>query len=252
MSDMATMRWSIHHKPETASTNADAKAGRAWDVFTADFQTAGRGRLDHRWLSAPGKNLIMSAVLPVYGMPSGCVATLPLAVGLAVAEGLGRICRAGGVDVEVALKWPNDVLVGGRKICGVLCERSGDCVIAGVGVNVGETDFPEEIAWRATSLAALGVEANVRDVLSAVLKSLGSVFDEWKAGGFAAIWPRIAGMDALKGRWLEVVQTDSDEAPTSGVCGGIQPDGSLLVGDTAIWSGEAKVISGRQPCCQIQ
>ena len=240
--DVLMTRWRVHHKAETASTNADAKSGRAWDVFTADFQTAGRGRLDHRWLSAPGKNLVMSAVLPVEGLPPDHVATLPLAVGLAVAEALGRICRAGGVDVEVALKWPNDVLVGGRKICGVLCERSGDCVIAGVGVNVGETDFPEEIAWRATSLAALGVEANVRDVLSAVLKSLGSVFDEWKGGGFAAIWPRIAGMDALKGRWLEVVQTDADKAPASGVCGGIQSDGSLLVGATAIWSGEARIL----------
>ena len=236
------MNWTVHHRPETSSTNLDARGAAPWTTFTADFQTAGRGRLDHRWLSAPGKNLVMSAVLPVEGLPPDHVATLPLAVGLAVAEALGRICRAGGVDVEVALKWPNDVLVGGRKICGVLCERSGDCVIAGVGVNVGETDFPEEIAWRATSLAALGVEANVRDVFSAVLKSLGSAFDEWKGGGFAAIWPRIAGMDALKGRWLEVVQTDSDKAPTSGVCGGIQSDGSLLVGATAIWSGEARIL----------
>ena len=236
------MNWTVHHRQETSSTNLDARGAAPWTAFTADFQTAGRGRLDHRWLSAPGKNLVMSAVLPVEGLPPDHVATLPLAVGLAVAEALGRICRAGGVDVEVALKWPNDVLVGGRKICGVLCERSGDCVIAGVGVNVGETDFPEEIAWRATSLAALGVEANVRDVLSAVLKSLGSVFDEWKGGGFAAIWPRIAGMDALKGRWLEVVQTDADKAPASGVCGGIQSDGSLLVGATAIWSGEARIL----------
>ena len=235
---MAAVKWSIHHKAETASTNADAKAGRAWDVFTADFQTAGRGRLDHRWLSAPGKNLVMSAVLPVDGMPPECVATLPLAVGLAVAEALCRVS-----SLEMALKWPNDILVGGRKICGVLCERCGDCVVAGVGVNVGERDFPEEIAWRATSLAALGVEADVRDVLSAVLDSLASVFAEWKAGGFAAIWPRIAEIDALKGRRLEVVQTDADESPVSGVCGGIQPDGTLLVGTSRIWSGEARVAS---------
>ena len=85
----------IHHKPETASTNIDARAGRHGDVFTADFQTAGRGRLDHKWLSAPGENLMLSAVLDVGDCPPDRVATLPLVVGLAVIEGLSPLLPKG-------------------------------------------------------------------------------------------------------------------------------------------------------------
>ena len=89
------MDWMIHHKPETASTNLDARAGRHGDVFTADFQTAGRGRLDHKWLSTPGENLMLSAVLDVGDCPPDRVATLPLVVGLAVIEGLSPLLPKG-------------------------------------------------------------------------------------------------------------------------------------------------------------
>ena len=74
----------IHHKAETASTNLDARSGHHGDVFTADYQTAGRGRLDHKWESPPKTNLMMSAVLSVEGLAPEKVATLPLVVGLAV------------------------------------------------------------------------------------------------------------------------------------------------------------------------
>ena len=81
--------WRIHHKAETASTNLDARTGRHGDVFTADYQTAGRGRLDHKWLSPPGANLMMSVVLSVDGLAPEQVATLPLVVGLAVIKVVG-------------------------------------------------------------------------------------------------------------------------------------------------------------------
>ena len=89
------MNWTIHHQPSTASTNLDARAGRHGDVFTADFQTAGRGRLDHKWLSAPGENLMLSAVLDVGDCPPDRVATLPLVVGLAVIAGLSPLLPKG-------------------------------------------------------------------------------------------------------------------------------------------------------------
>ena len=156
------MTWQIHHKDETESTNLDARAGRHGDVFTADYQTAGRGRLDHKWLSPPGANLMMSAVLSVEGLSPEQVATLPLVVGLAVAKAVRRLF-VNGQDVgrkteDVKLKWPNDVLVGGKKLAGILCERNGDNVIAGIGINVGQTEFPPEIADRATSLALLSAD----------------------------------------------------------------------------------------------
>ena len=84
--EFSKARWNLHHKRETASTNLDAREGRHRDVFTADFQTAGRGRLDHTWSSPPGTNLLMSVVLAVDGLAPERVATLPLVAGLAVAR----------------------------------------------------------------------------------------------------------------------------------------------------------------------
>ena len=174
--------WKIHHKTETVSTNVDARAGVHGDVFTADYQTAGRGRLDHKWESPRGKNIMMSVVLDVAGLDPEHVATLPLVVGLAVARGVEEIlvatrqeCRVpvGGEEIlvatrqecrvpvggeallprrKVSLKWPNDVLIGGRKVAGILCERKDDCVIAGIGVNVKRQRFSPEIADRAIAV----------------------------------------------------------------------------------------------------
>ena len=122
----------IHRLEVTGSTNIDARAGRPGDVFTAERQLAGRGRLDHTWHSAPGANLTFSAVLPGEGRPPEEVATVPLVVGLAVLKALAAILPR---SATVALKWPNDVLAAGRKIAGILCERHGDNIIAGVGVK---------------------------------------------------------------------------------------------------------------------
>ena len=147
------MTFNLHHKAVTTSTNLDAREGAPGDVFTADEQTAGRGRLDHRWLSPPGKNLMMSAVFDVKGFDSERISTFPLIVGLAVREAIMYFVPPN--PPAVLLKWPNDVLADGRKIAGILCERTGDRVIAGIGLNVNQTEFDEEIAARATSLALL-------------------------------------------------------------------------------------------------
>ena len=89
------MNWTVHHRQETSSTNLDARGAAPWTAFTADFQTAGRGRLDHRWHSASGVNLMMSAVVPVDGMPPEAAATFPLVVGLAVGGALSSLCPDG-------------------------------------------------------------------------------------------------------------------------------------------------------------
>ena len=82
------MTFTLRHKAVTTSTNLDAREGAPGDVFTADEQTAGRGRLDHRWLSPPGKNLMMSVVFDVDGLAPEHVSTFPLMVGLAVRDAL--------------------------------------------------------------------------------------------------------------------------------------------------------------------
>ena len=226
-------RWTIYTKRTTESTNLDAREGRHRDVFTADYQTAGRGRLDHKWLSPEGTNLMMSVVLSVEGIPPEQVATLPLVAGLAVAKALSVRCQ---------LKWPNDVLVGGKKIAGILCERHGDNVIVGIGVNVRQRVWPNELQGRATSLLAeTGKEFKVTQVRNAVLGQLGKWYGIWREKGFQTVYPEIAAVDLLKGRKLAVRQTDDDSAPIEGVSNGIMPDGSLDVDGTKVYAGEAHV-----------
>ena len=243
-------RWAIHSKRTTESTNLDAREGKHRDVYTADYQTAGRGRLDHKWLSPPGTNLMMSVVLSVEGLAPEQVATLPLVAGLAVVKAMTTLyvwsqdLRRKTEDVK--LKWPNDVLVNGKKIAGILCERNGDNVIVGIGVNVNQTVFPPEIADRATSLCRLVEQANKRtiriaQVRNAVLDQLGKWYGIWREKGLAAVHPEIVAIDCLKGREIAVRQTDDDSAPISGISNGIMPDGSLDVGGVKVYAGEAHV-----------
>ena len=227
------MDWRIFHRERTASTNLDAREGRHGDVFTAGWQSAGRGRLDHKWLSPPGANLLMSAVLDVAALPPDEAATFPLAVGLAVAGALAPIVA----PRRPMLKWPNDVLLGGRKVAGILCERHGGNVVAGIGVNVMDQDFPPEIASRACSLGGAATVEGVRD---AVLASLAAVYERWKGDGFASILEEIERIDFLKGRRVRVVQVDGGEG-MEGICRGIARDGALDVGGAKVYAGEVHV-----------
>ncbi len=229
----------IFHKDVTGSTNLDARRGVAGDVFVAEFQTAGRGRLDHAWHAAKGLNLTFSVVLDVGEKEPSEVATLPLVVGLAVAGAVKEV-----LGKSAAIKWPNDVLVGGKKICGILCERAANGVIAGIGVNVNQVEFPEGIRERATSIALeVGAAVEKEKVLEAILKALEARHGAWVRGGFGAVYADFEEVDLLKGKKVAVFQTDGDCAPVEGVCGGIQRDGTLLVGNEFICAGEAHIKS---------
>jgi len=234
----------IVRKDITTSTNLDARSGVPGDVFTAEFQTAGRGRLDHKWQSAKSENLMFSMVLGVGERPPAEIATLPLVVGLSIVSSLSSILYPLS---SVSLKWPNDILVGGRKLCGILCERAGDNVIAGVGVNVNQTAFPSDIADRATSLALLVKGTVDREaVLQALIASINAHHARWMANGFALLLPELSAYDVLSGRTVSVRATDDDAEPITGMCGGVQSDGSLLVGDKRVYAGEAHVCAVAQ------
>lgn len=114
-------------------------------VVVADEQTAGRGRRGAVWVCPVGAGLAFSQILRP-GMPRALWARLALIAGLAVAKTLEKL----GVAAEV--KWPNDVLLDGKKVAGILVESIDDAVIVGVGLNVNVVDFPEDIADTATSL----------------------------------------------------------------------------------------------------
>ena len=250
--------------PLTASTNDDARAAAEAGAphgaaFLADAQTRGRGRGGHTWYSPPGENLYLSVVLRPR-LPAASVAPITLAVGVAVARVLEAIL-AGRAPVRV--KWPNDVLAGPpliegaegpaapkadrpRKLAGVLVEgqlRGGQVqgLVAGVGVNVHASSFPEEIAARATSLALLGGEGLDRSRLAAqLLGAIGAAvarFEEDRLASFAADLERL---DGLRGARVEV-------AGVRGIAGGIDGEGRLLVLEgagaaTAVVSGEVTLL----------
>ena len=226
----------VSRKEITESTNLDARAGEPGDVFVAEYQMAGRGRLNHNWHSAKGENLTFSVVLRVGDMSPAEIATLPLVVGLAVVRALSPFAG-------LSLKWPNDVLFKGRKLAGILCERCGDNVIAGIGVNVNQMEFPPDIALRATSLAKItGRRIDRNAVLDMLLAAIEELHGGWLGGGFASLYSGFAAVDCLKGRMLTVRQTDDDAEPITGLCDGISSDGSLIVGGRSVYAGEAHVM----------
>lgn len=220
------LTWSLgqvrEHHDCLGSTNdralAWARAGAPHGALvTADAQTHGRGRLGRAWESPPG-GLYASLVL----RPRGTAwAAASLAVGLGVREGLARWVP------QANLKWPNDVLVGGRKLCGVLCETrwfGGVAeLVAGFGINVGQTEFPAGLV--ATSLAlelAPGTCPSRQEVLAAVLNGLSGALGRFFAGGFAAIRARYEEHSAVLGRRVRVGEEDAEAV-------GFDDDGALRV-----------------------
>ena len=140
-------------------------------VVLADYQTAGRGQRGRAWTAAPGTALLFSIVLRPH-LPVSRWPEIPLAAGCAVAESLEAVA-----PLTARLKWPNDVLVAGRKLAGILAEGVASVpplVILGVGVNVSqrESDWPPDLATSAQSLAGLGAPVPRETLLTALLARL--------------------------------------------------------------------------------
>ncbi len=215
----------------TGSTNDDAlAAARAGAphgaVFVADVQTAGRGRRGHAWLARPGEGLLFSVLLrPALDLAQ--TSALTLAIGLALRDAIAPI-----ISSAASIKWPNDVLVAGKKLAGVLVESQlqGDrlqAVVVGVGLNVSSREFPEEIAARATSLALLGATRLEREtLLGDVLDAISTRVLGYEAGGIAAILPELNAADALRDKRVRV------DAVT-GAARGLDEHGRLRLEDDA-------------------
>src|SRR3954466_1874876 len=154
--------WNVTWVAETGSTNADLVAAAMADapdrtVLATDHQTAGRGRLDRRWDAPPGANLLVSLLLR--DLPDQ-----PQLVSQRVALAARAACRR-TAGVDVALKWPNDLLVDHRKVAGVLAQAgssvAGHFVVAGIGINV---------RWAPEDAALLGTATTPKDLLVALLE----------------------------------------------------------------------------------
>ncbi len=152
---------------KTASTMEEALAHPAGTVVVADEQTAGRGRLGRAWHSEPGTGLYFSYALKPPGEGAG-LPIVTLALGLAVQEALQRV-----TGVACDLRWPNDVLLNEKKCAGILVEMHGEKLVAGVGVNVNQTKFPEALAGIATSLwIETGREHSREELLEQILEAI--------------------------------------------------------------------------------
>ncbi len=219
---------------QTGSTNADvAAAARAGAVtglvVVAEHQSAGRGRLDRSWVSPPRAGLTFSMLFRP-PPPAGRWSLLPLLVATATAQAL---VEQTGVDVR--LKWPNDLIVGDRKLAGVLAEVAGDAVVVGLGLNVSTR--PAELPRPDATALALEAEEPVDrlPVLRAVLRRVGTAYEQWVAAGTAAaaVLPAYRTWCATLGRTVTATRPDGSTA--HGVAIAVDDTGRLVL-DTAAGS----------------
>lgn len=216
---------------ETTSTNDVAKnAARAGAphgaTFVAEIQSAGRGRQGRSWVAARGESLLVSVLMRVH-CPSYRLPTLSLACGLAARDAIAHFTSA-----EPKLKWPNDVLIAGKKVAGILVEGvlSGDnvtAVVIGVGINVHTRAFPDELATIATSVALNAKPDSPRaidraELLADLLAGLDRDVALVAARGVGIVHGRLTRFDALAG---QAVASEEGE----GIARGIDLEGRLVV-----------------------
>jgi len=215
--------WDVRHVAETGSTNADlidaVIAGTAANrtVLATDHQTAGRGRLDRRWDAPPGANLLVSIVVaPVPAAPAEATHRVGLA-----AVGAARAFADAGEAAVVGLKWPNDVLLGDRKMAGILAQRvpDRDAVVVGLGLNIG---------WAPEGAVALGAYSSNRTATpAAVLSALLDEFDALPSD----ISTRYRDSLVTLGQWVRV-ELPGGAAPLVGRAVAVDATGRLAVVDT--------------------
>jgi BirA family transcriptional regulator, biotin operon repressor / biotin---[acetyl-CoA-carboxylase] ligase len=213
------------------STNVEvaaaARAGAAEGlVVIAEQQTAGRGRLDRAWSSPPRAGVLVSVLLrPQVGLAAWPL--VPLLSGLAVVEAI-----VGVAQVEASLKWPNDVLVDGKKLGGILVERVDEAVVVGIGLNVS-TRAEELPVQTATSLALVGGATDREIIAKEVLRALARRYLAWADTGGAAtsVIPAYRERCETIGQEVELQLPGGDVV--RGVASGIDDSGRLVVRDSS-------------------
>ncbi len=222
----APATWTVVHHVTLDSTNqqalAAARSGAAAGlVVVAEEQTAGRGRLGRTWIAPRGAALLLSVLLRPQIAPDQ-LHRLTVAGALAMAEAVEAVC-----GLRPTLKWPNDLLVGERKLAGVLAEADIDgpvvkAVVVGIGINVSWDDFPSDLAGIATSCSTeVGRPVSRLDVLDAFLRRASVRFADLDAA-FVEYRIRLATI----GR---AVRVELASGSLHGLAVDIKPDGTLLV-----------------------
>ena len=247
-------RWmgrSLHVFAELDSTNITvremAASGAAHGTAViADAQRRGRGRLGRSWESPAGKNLYLSVLLRG-DIPMERVAQLNLLAGVATCETV----RQWAATAE--LKWPNDVLIDGRKVVGILAELHGGAadraVVVGIGVNLNATleDFPEELRDKAGSVSmATGAPVDRAQFAGHLLRALETRYEQWSRDGFAPIAAVWRALTPLIGRRIRVQEPG---AIVEGTVVDIDDDGALRLrlaegGEHRVLAGDVSVLGG--------
>ncbi len=215
-------------------------------LVAADAQNSGRGRMARKWFSPPGCNLYFSFLLRPR-TPPRCVPQVALIAAVALAHAVEALVS----EISVALKWPNDLFVAGRKAAGILCEMEAEPdlvrhLVVGVGVNVNipQREFPSEFAASATSLrVAAGRPVSRTALLASFLNHFEPAWEEWLAHGlapFLAEWRRLSLLDGRR------IAVENGCETIRGTVIGLSPEGGLLVqtpdaGPRAVMSGDAHV-----------
>lgn len=235
--DLATKIFgqSIHYLEEVTSTQDEARrlaeSGAAeGTLVVAEAQVAGRGRRGRHWMSPPRTGIYLSVILRPHLEPFN-IAQIPIVVGIAVCQSIAEISA-----LQPRIKWPNDVLVGGKKVAGILVEMSAEpervhYVILGIGINVNPpaSTFPNSLQPSATSLAeAAGQLVSRRMLVQTLLGNLEALYDEFKLTGFQALRERWRRWDKTIHSW---VQIEDASGSFVGYALDIDKDGALIVKD---------------------
>jgi BirA family biotin operon repressor/biotin-[acetyl-CoA-carboxylase] ligase len=236
----------LHYFSDLDSTNAYARklaergAGEG-EVVIAEAQTHGRGRLGRSWISPPFVNLYFSLILRPRLAPAHAP-QLTLMAAVALADTVASFIKTSPV-----IKWPNDLLVGGRKLAGILTESSCDVqriewVILGIGINLNYPValMPEAIQNRATSIMSLtGTRVSREEFLRRLIHDLDRCYGEFEESGFSAIAPRWESLFGLRGKRVRVEMADQ---VMIGTARGIDREGALILEDGK--GGSLKVVAG--------
>ncbi len=235
-SDSSVIAFQVRHYESIGSTNDEAQRLAAegavhGTVVHADEQTAGRGRLSRRWLSPPG-NLYLSIILRP-DVPPPRTIEIGFVAALAVADAVDALLPR---QVRASLKWPNDVLVNGGKIAGILVEQSGEAVILGIGIDVLQA--PSGVSYRVSTIVGCGGLATVDGARDGLLTALKNWLGVWEKDGFAPIRAAWLSRAHPMGSALSV---QLGERFIAGRFAGIDEDGALLL-DTP--DGRSRFIAG--------
>ncbi len=196
-------------------------------VAVADEQTAGRGRFGRRWEGEPLSSLLFSVLLRPVFLKRDEIFIITFGAGLAVAEALEKVAR-----VKPELKWPNDVLLDGKKVCGILLESNfeGDnlkSLVLGAGLNVNQPDFPAELKEKATSLfLATQRKFDREELFSGILTQFSLVYETLKAGDLYSVMRRWRERSAMFGKTVELSIGDRK---VRGILDQVTDEGEVLV-----------------------